>query len=87
MRKNHFRIKERILFFLERQFIKGAHFQLLFVAALIGVISLVGGLLITPVEDTPDSLGEVVWWAFLRLTDPGYLGDDEGVLFLLFLPF
>jgi len=21
-----------------------------------------------------------VWWAFLRLTDPGYLGDDQGVL-------
>ena len=20
-----------------------------------------------------------VWWAFLRLTDPGYLGDDEGL--------
>lgn len=79
MRKNNFRIKERILFFLERQFIKGAHFQLLFVAALIGVISLVGGLLITPVEETSDSLGEAVWWAFLRLTDPGYLGDDEGV--------
>lgn len=24
------------------------------------------------------SLGESVWWAFLRLSDPGYLGDDEG---------
>ena len=24
--------------------------------------------------------GEAIWWAFLRLTDPGYLGDDEGVL-------
>ena len=21
-----------------------------------------------------------MWWAFLRLTDPGYLGDDQGVL-------
>ena len=20
-----------------------------------------------------------MWWAFLRLTDPGYLGDDEGL--------
>ena len=20
-----------------------------------------------------------IWWAFLRLTDPGYLGDDQGV--------
>jgi len=21
-----------------------------------------------------------VWWTFLRLTDPGYLGDDDGVV-------
>ncbi len=21
---------------------------------------------------------EAIWWAFLRLTDPGYLDDDEG---------
>lgn len=25
-------------------------------------------------------LGEAVWWAFLRLTDPGYLGDDVGAV-------
>jgi len=23
--------------------------------------------------------GEAIWWAFLRLTDPGYLGDDQGM--------
>jgi len=27
-----------------------------------------------------DSIGGAVWWAFLRLTDPGYLGDDRGFL-------
>ena len=23
-------------------------------------------------------IAEELWWSFLRLTDPGYLGDDEG---------
>ena len=68
---------DRIKFFVERQFVKGAGFQLLLVAALIGLISLAGGaaLLLTDGEAT---LPEAIWWAFLRLTDPGYLGDDVG---------
>ena len=28
---------------------------------------------------TFDSNKTAIWWAFLRLTDPGYLGDDEGL--------
>lgn len=73
------RIKQRYLFFLERQFIKGAHYQLLFVAALIGLISIVGGLLVWPTGEPTSRLDESIWWAFLRLSDPGYLGDDEGI--------
>lgn len=73
-----FGIRERIKFFLERQFIKGAHIQLMFVALLIGLISLVGGVLVMQSGEPTDSLDKAVWWAFLRLTDPGYLGDDEG---------
>lgn len=73
------RLKQRLKFFLERQFIKGAHYQLLFVAALIGLISLVGGMLVLPSGEPTSSLNEAIWWAFLRLSDPGYLGDDEGV--------
>ncbi|NKI35882.1 ion channel DMI1 [Wenzhouxiangella sp. XN79A] len=68
---------DRVKFFVERQFVKGAGFQLLLVAALIGLISLAGGaaLLLAGGEAT---LPEAIWWAFLRLTDPGYLGDDVG---------
>lgn len=73
-----FGIRESIKFFLERQFIKGAHIQLMFVALLIGLISLVGGVLVMQSGEPTDSLDKAVWWAFLRLTDPGYLGDDEG---------
>jgi ion channel POLLUX/CASTOR len=63
---------------LERYLIRGAHYQLLAVAALIGVISVLGGVLVgwgTGGEIASES----IWWAFLRLTDPGYLGDDAGI--------
>ena len=73
------RLLNRVQFALERLFVRGASFQLLLVAGLIGLISLVGGALVLPVAGEADHFGEVVWWAFLRLSDPGYLGDDEGV--------
>ena len=79
MRIKKLRIKQRFLFLLERQFVKGAHYQLLFVAAAIGLISIIGGILVMPVSEPSSTYNEAVWWAFLRLTDPGYIGDDEGV--------
>ncbi|MEX0944947.1 MAG: hypothetical protein WDZ38_04675 [Balneolaceae bacterium] len=78
MRKFTRRLSEGFNFILERQFVKGTHIQLFFVVALIGIISVVGGLLVLPTDDPASSFGESVWWAFLRLSDPGYLGDDEG---------
>ena len=58
---------------------RGAHYQLLIVAMFIGLISLIGGLMVWPLTDEAEGLEDAVWWAFLRLSDPGYLGDDEGV--------
>lgn len=74
-----FRIVDRIKFVVERQLVKGAGFQLLVVGGFIGLISLIGGLLVVlpPAGEFKDT-GSAVWWAFLRLTDPGYLGDDVG---------
>lgn len=69
---------DRIKFLLERLIVRGAHYQLLIVAALIGLISLLGGLLVLPAGDPTPTAREAVWWAFLRLSDPGYLGDDVG---------
>lgn len=71
------RFIDRVKFFVERQFVKGALFQLLVVAAIIALISITGGLFAFPAGEGED-VGDAVWWAFLRLTDPGYLGDDEG---------
>lgn len=78
MKLKKIRIRERFKFFLERQFIKGAHYQFLFLAALIGLISVIGGSLVLPSGEPTETFGEAVWWAFLRLSDPGYLGDDQG---------
>ena len=74
-----FNFRSRIVFFLERQFIKGPQYQLLAVLAFIGLLSLLGGALLWPVAEADESFGDAVWWAFLRLSDPGYLGDDEGI--------
>jgi hypothetical protein len=64
---------------LERYLLRGAFYQLLAVAALIGLISLLAGLLVRAGVDDAGTASESIWWAFLRLTDPGYLGDDMGV--------
>jgi len=73
-----FRLVDRIKFLVERQLVKGAGFQLLVVGVFIGLISLIGGLLVLPLGDSFSDVGDAIWWAFLRLTDPGYLGDDSG---------
>ena len=73
-----FRVVDRLKFILERQLVKGAGFQLLVVGFFIGLISLIGGMLVVPQGGDFDDPGAAVWWAFLRLTDPGYLGDDVG---------
>jgi hypothetical protein len=42
-------------------------------------VAVVAGLLVILVDGGFAGPAEAIWWAFLRLTDPGYLGDDEGV--------
>lgn len=71
-------MNERFNFFLERQFVKGTHIQLFFIAAMLGIISIIGALLVLPVEESK-SFDDTLWWAFLRLSDTGYLGDDDGI--------
>lgn len=72
------RARDRFRFVLERFLLRGTVFRLLFVAALVGLTSVVGGLVIAEAGVGEESLSESVWWSFLRLTDPGYLGDDHG---------
>jgi len=72
------RFRDRIAFRLERLVLRGVGYRLVLAAAIIGLVALAAGLLtIWLVADVSDS--EAIWWAFLRLSDPGYLGDDEGL--------
>jgi hypothetical protein len=59
---------------------KGAHYRLLFAVALIGLVSVAAGTLAMKVDGGSRHWSDAVWWAFLRLTDPGYLRDDVGVI-------
>ncbi len=65
-------------FNLERLLLRGSHYRLLFMASAVVTVALLGGLSLHLI-DPAESLGTSSWWAFLRLTDPGYLGDDEGL--------
>ncbi|MCF8108107.1 MAG: hypothetical protein K9J81_03845 [Desulfohalobiaceae bacterium] len=66
-------------FHLERLLLRGAGYRLLFIAVLIGLVTALGGLLALSAAGGFAGPGEALWWAFLRLTDPGYLGDDQGL--------
>ena len=60
---------------------RGTHYRLALAALLIALVALVAGeivYLFAPVGS--DAIGDDIWWAFLRLSDPGYLGDDEGLI-------
>jgi len=74
------RLGARLTFLLERFLVGGAGNQLLAVALLIGLVALLAGGFMRVVDGGSGTAGESIWWAFLRLTDPGYLGDDSGAL-------
>ena len=74
------RMRDRLKFHLEQLVMRGAQYRLLVIAAAIGLVSVAAGTLVMEIAGGFDEPGEAIWWAFLRLTDPGYLGDDEGVV-------
>lgn len=74
-------ITNRLKFLLERLVLRGAHYRLLIIAALIGLLSVLAGAIVHYAgAGVEGGLPGAIWWAFLRLSDPGYLGDDEGTL-------
>ena len=73
------RLKNWALFRLEQTVIRGAVARFAIIVTLVVLISIVGGLLARALAPGFESAADAIWWAFLRLTDPGYLGDDEGV--------
>ncbi|HEV2150248.1 MAG TPA: hypothetical protein VGR37_22810, partial [Longimicrobiaceae bacterium] len=74
------RVVNRAKFQVERLMLRGTRYRLLVVAAVLGLLALVAGLLAFAATGAFGTPAEAIWWAFLRLTDPGYLGDDEGTV-------
>lgn len=74
------RLFNRLYYFVETFFQRGAPYQLLAVALVLIALSAIGGWVVFEFSPQFDDLSKSMWWAFLRLTDPGYLGDDEGTL-------
>jgi len=72
-------VLDRIRFALERLVLRGLGYRLLLAASIVIAIAVIAGGLAAILDAGSSELGENVWWAVLRLTDPGYLGDDEGV--------
>ena len=69
----------RVRFWLERLVIGGLKYRLLLAALLVISVATLGGILAFVIADGYADPAEAVWWAFLRLSDPGYLGDDDGI--------
>lgn len=74
------RLINKLTFRLERWIQRGWLYQLSAAAVLVALIALMAGALVFTLTDDFSHFGAALWWAFLRLTDPGYLGDDEGTL-------
>jgi len=69
-----------IRFTIERLLLRGLHYRLILAASVVAFVAISAGLLVVLLDPNFEDAGAAIWWSFLRLTDPGYLGDDEGVV-------
>ena len=70
----------RILYRLELFWLRGPLAQLAFLLVLLLFLAFLGGLAMGVLHPRYAHLGQASWWAFLHLTDTGYLGDDKDPL-------
>jgi ion channel POLLUX/CASTOR len=67
----------RTRYLLERLLLAGILFRLFVIGGLICLIAIIGGHLVWYLAPDPArSYGDTLWWSFLQLTDPGYLGSE-----------
>ncbi|MGI9344480.1 MAG: CASTOR/POLLUX-related putative ion channel [Gammaproteobacteria bacterium] len=71
---------KRLRITIERFLLRGVHYRLFAAGLIIATVSLVAGGLVLFLDPQHEDFGDALWWAFLRLSDPGYLGDDEGTI-------
>ncbi|ROO27872.1 hypothetical protein SAOR_08365 [Salinisphaera orenii MK-B5] len=76
------RLRHLIQFKIEQFILRGVVSRLMVIALAMALIALGAGLLVYGAgpDAAYDDPGAAVWWAFLRLTDSGYLGDDQSTL-------
>ena len=68
----------QLTYWVERLLLRGMRYRLLLVAIVIAALSIVAGGVVWVLEPSIGNPAEAIWWAFLRITDTGYLGDDVG---------
>ncbi len=73
------RIKNLLVFQLERLMMRGAVARFGFVLLLLSVLAMVVGLLMHQLVPGFESAGDAVWWAFEHVVVPEYTDDDEGL--------
>jgi len=69
---------DRLRFRLERLILRGLGYRLLIAAVIVAATALVAGVIAVILVPEFSDPASAIWWAFLRLSDPGYLGDDQG---------
>lgn len=67
-------------FQLEQLILRGALSRLFVIAMIMLLLAVIAGLFVHYWVAGFEDPGASIWWAFLRLTDTGYLGDDRGTL-------
>ncbi len=73
------KVRNSLVFQLEQVVTRGPIWRFGLMLALVVAVAVAGGVLARLAAPGFESIGDAVWWAFLRLTDPGYLGEDEGL--------
>lgn len=80
-------IRNRLRFLVESLLLRGTLARLGIAVSLIALVAVAAGLLgylaALGSEQAFRNPLEAIWWAFLRLSDPGYLGDDHGLVLRL----
>jgi Trk K+ transport system NAD-binding subunit len=73
------RLVNKLFLLLELRLLPGLGQRLLLIGCVILFVSAGGGFVVWLADPPGTSYLSDVWWAFLHMTDPGYLGDDQGV--------
>ncbi len=74
------RLFNRIYYFVESWILRGTPYQVVAALLVVVAVSVFGGWVVFAFSPQFNDFSQAVWWAFLRLTDSGYLGSDTGAL-------